>query len=273
LPFYGDRIGYRIARMIEPLIFLLRAVFGVYVWITLCLLSFLTLLLLLFVPRLEQRRRIARAAARLMLRLAGIDCILSAVALLPETACVVVANHSSYIDGLLLKAALPARFSFVIKKEMVRVPLAGLLLKRIGSLFVDRGNRHSSGMDTRRIMREAADGKSLVFFPEGTFTPRVGLERFHLGAFATAQRAALPVVPLAIHGARRILRPGSPWPRPGDVEIEVLGVLNGNAVHKDRSQAEALRDQARARILLALGEPDLQNEHVAGDDRDAADAS
>lgn len=244
----------------EPVVFVLRAVFALYAWSMLAVLSSFTLLLLLIAPRLEQRRRLARSTARLMLRLTGVRCRLVGTELLPDAPCVVVANHASYIDGLLLKAALPARFSFVIKKEMVQVPLAGLLLKRIGSLFVDRGNRHSSGMDARRIMREAVEGKSLVFFPEGTFTTKVGLQRFHLGAFATAQRAALPVVPVAIHGARRILRPGAPWPRPGAVEIEILGALNGDSRHKDRNQAEALRDQARARILLALGEPDLQNE-------------
>lgn len=249
--------------MIEPLIFALRVVYAAYAWSVLVAISMVTLLLLLVVPRLEHRRRLAQGAARLMLRFTGIQYRLISAELLPDQPCVVVANHSSYIDGLLLKACLPARFSFVIKKEMVRVPLAGLLLTRIGSLFVDRGNRHSSGMDTRRIMREAVQGKSLVFFPEGTFTPRVGLERFHLGAFATAERAALPVVPIAIHGARRVLRPGTPWPRPGVVEIEVLSVLNSDSQQHGRNHAEGLRDQARARILLALGEPDLQNDAVA----------
>ena len=246
--------------MIEPLIFILRALFGVYAWLTLAVLGLITLMLLLLIPRLAQRRQLAHRAARLMLRMTGIRCSLLNAQLLPTEPCVVVANHSSYIDGLILKATLPARFSFVIKKELVRVPLAGLLLKRIGSLFVDRANRHASGMDARRIMREATDGKSLVFFPEGTFTTRVGLERFHLGAFATAQRASLPVVPVAIRGARRILRPGNPWPRPGEVDVDVLGVLNAATATRNRGEAEALRDQARARILLALREPDLQTD-------------
>lgn len=243
--------------MSNPFSFALRLIYGCYVWSMLAALSVITLLLLLLVPGMDNRRVLAHQAARLVLRVTAIRFKVINPELLPGEPCVIVANHCSYLDGLLMKAALPARFSFVIKKEMVKVPLAGLLLKRIGSLFVDRANRHASGMDARRIMREAVDGKSLVFFPEGTFTSRVGLQAFHLGAFATAQRAALPVVPVAIHGTRRILRPGSPWPRPGIAEVEVLGVLGRSSTRKDRSQTELLRDQARARILMALGEPDL----------------
>lgn len=239
-----------------------RALFGLYAWLAFAVLGLITLLFLLIIPVLKLRRSLAQQAARLMLRVIGIRCTLNNAELLPEVPCVVVANHSSYVDGLVLKAALPARFSFVIKKEMVRVPLAGLLLQRIGSFFVDRANRHAGAMDARRIMRQATAGKSLVFFPEGTFTPRVGLERFHLGAFVTAQHAALPVVPVAIHGARRVLRPGNPWPRPGEIAVEVLGMIDGSTQTSNRSAAEALRDQARARILLALGEPDLQSEPV-----------
>ena len=249
--------------MIQVLTLVFRALFGVYAWLAFASLGAITLLLLLVVPRLQHRRWLAQSGARLMLHIIGVRCVIKHADLLPDAPCIVVANHSSYVDGLILKAALPARFSFVIKKEMVRVPLAGLLLQRIGSLFVDRANRHAGAMDARKIMREATEGKSLVFFPEGTFTTRVGLERFHLGAFATAQRASLPVIPVVIHGARRILRPGNVWPRPGTVEVEVLGTINtadSPAQNRDRNIAEAMRDQARARILLALGEPDLQND-------------
>ena len=93
---------------------------------------------------------------------------------LPTGPCVIVANHASYLDGLVLKAALPARFCFVIKKEVTRVPIAGLLLRRIGSEFVDRFNRHAGGMDARRLIKAADAGQALAFFPEGTFLPHPG---------------------------------------------------------------------------------------------------
>jgi 1-acyl-sn-glycerol-3-phosphate acyltransferase len=249
--------------MSDVLSAILRASFGIYVWLVLLVLGLFTLALLLLVPGLERRRHMAQRMARLVLRLAGVRYQLIDFDALPDNPCVVVANHCSYIDGLLMKAALPARFSFVIKKEMVRMPLAGLLLKRIGSLFVDRHNRHAGGMDARRILREAFDGKSLVFFPEGTFTPKIGLQGFHLGAFATAHRAGLPIVPVALHGTRRILRPGTLWPRPGLVQVRILGKIHAESAQRDRTLTELLRDQARARILLALEEPDLLNDAAA----------
>lgn len=241
-----------------------RLIYGVYAWLAVGSLATLTMILLLLLPTLKLRREAARATAFIALRLIGVRCALRGCGVLPAYPCVIVANHSSYVDGLLLKAMLPARFSFVIKKEMVKVPVAGLLLRRIGSQFVDRTNRHSGGSDARRLLRRASEGHSLVFFPEGTFTGKPGLARFHLGAFVTAQRAGLPIVPIAIHGARRILRSGSVWPRPGRVELEALPMIDPAAARKGRGSAECLRDQARARMLMALDEPDLSHQAAAG---------
>ena len=137
----------------------------------------------------------------------------------------VVANHASYLDGVVLKAALPARFSFVIKKEVSRVPLAGLMLRRIGSEFVDRFNRHAGGMDARRLFKAADAGQALAFFPEGTFLAQPGLGKFHTGAFAIAARAELPIVPIAIRGTRHVLPSGRFLPRPGRIHIQVLPAL------------------------------------------------
>lgn len=244
---------------------LLRLIYGCYAWSVFVAFGLITVLLLLVLPGLKVRREAARYAAHLSLACVGVRYRLRDRQHLPAGPCVIVANHSSYVDGVLLKAALPARFSFVIKKEMTQVPLAGFLLRRIDSQFVDRINRHSGGLDARRLLRQATEGRSLVFFPEGTFTGRRGLAHFHLGAFLTAQRAGLPVVPIAIHGARRILRSGNPWPRPGRVDLDVLPPIDTVSAQRARSSAEALRDQVRAHMLLALDEPDISLETQAID--------
>jgi 1-acyl-sn-glycerol-3-phosphate acyltransferase len=237
-------------------------VYGLYAWITFLVLGIVALLLLLVTPGLRARRTASAACARLWLAVAGIriDFRGGGGDLLPLEPSVIVANHSSYVDGVLLKAVLPYRYAFVIKKEMIDVPLAGLLLRRIGAEFVDRFNRHSGGMDARRLMRAASSGGSLVFFPEGTFSNQPGLARFQGGAITIAARSKMPVAPVVIRGARRILPGDSIWPHPGRVHIEVLGVIDPYENVQPEQSGEAaslLREQSRQRILTALGEPDL----------------
>jgi 1-acyl-sn-glycerol-3-phosphate acyltransferase len=199
----------------------------------------------LFLPSLRRRRLVAGAFSRAFFRAAGIPFTVEGLAHLPQVPCVVVANHASYIDGLVAAAALPPDFAFVIKKEMVRVPLAGLLLRRLGSQFVERFNRHKGGVDARRVLKLAATGQSLVFFPEGTFNeiPQVG--KFLGGAFTTAARSDMPVVAMAIHGTRAVLPPDAFVIRRLPIRVEILEVLT----------AGDAKQRSRELIARAVGEP------------------
>jgi 1-acyl-sn-glycerol-3-phosphate acyltransferase len=214
------------------------------------------LLLVEVLPGLGRRRATARACARGFLWLAGLPLTVKHGERLPAGQCVVVCNHASYLDGPVLTAALPPRFGFVIKREMSTVPLAGRALRRIGSEFVERFNRTRVAADARRVIRLAAQGHSLVFFPEGTFTRTPGLLKFHTGAFASAVRAGCPVVPAVLRGTRRVLAPSGGLAQPGAIELEILPPLPV-ASGAGAEAVVALRDAARAAILAALGEPDL----------------
>lgn len=238
---------------------LLDTLYGLYAMVVFVVFGLIAFLLVTLIPGLgvRARRSIAHTAARTFFAVAGIRIRVSGAEELPDEPCVVVANHASYLDGVVLKGVLPARFSFVIKKEVSGVPLAGLLLRRIGSEFVDRFNRHAGGMDARRLIKAADSGQALVFFPEGTFIARPGLGKFHTGAFVIAARARLPVVPLAIRGTRQILPSGHFLPRPGRIEIEILPVVRTPADLDSSAIVAMTRDAARARILAALNEPDL----------------
>jgi 1-acyl-sn-glycerol-3-phosphate acyltransferase len=199
----------------------------------------------LFLPSLRRRRLVAGVVSRVFLRLAGIPFEVVGTERLPQGPCVVVANHASYIDGLVAAAALPPDFAFVIKKEMGRVPLAGLLLRRLGSQFVERFDRHKGGVDARRVVRLAATGQSLVFFPEGTFSEIRQVGKFLGGAFTTAARSDIPVVAMAIHGTRAVLPPGGPWIHRRPIRVEILEVLDANDA----------RQRSRELIARAVGEP------------------
>lgn len=229
-----------------------RALYAAWSLSLFALLIAVAAVLALLVPWLSWRRALTRGCARLWLGLAGLRVRTTGLECLPHGACVLVANHSSYLDGIVLTAVLPPRFSFVVKREAASMPIAGLLLRRIGAEFVDRHTRGGRQRDARRVVERAEQGHSLVFFPEGTFDAERGLKRFHLGAFVAAARGGVPVVPTVIHGARRALPGETRVPRPGRLYVEVLPPIGG----RDQTP-EHLRDIARGLVLERLGEPDL----------------
>jgi 1-acyl-sn-glycerol-3-phosphate acyltransferase len=232
------------------------ALWGLYALAVFSAVSVGTTLLVAVLPGLATRRRVARAGARLIFAATGLRLTVTELGPLPDGACVVVANHASYLDGVVLTAALPPSFSFVIKREIRAVPLAHLLLRRLGSEFVERFDRYRGATDARRIMRKAHGGEALVFFPEGTFCAEPGLMRFRTGAFAAAARADLPVVPVVIRGSRAVL-PASRWlPRRGPLEVIITPPLDLSAQGPQR-KARRLLNLSRERILQHLDEPDL----------------
>jgi len=122
---------------------------------------------------------------------------------------VIVVNHSSYIDSLVLVAFLPRPVSFVAKAELLRAWISRTPLKKIKTQFVERFDVSKSVNDSQRLKTALKGEEALLFFPEGTFTRVPGLKPFHLGAFSIAAEANTSVIPIAITGTRSILRPVS----------------------------------------------------------------
>ena len=87
--------------------------YGIYAWALFIVSVLLALFVTLIVPSLDRRRRWVTACARAPFPLAGIQVDIHGLARIPDDSCVVVANHASYIDGVLLQGYLPPRFSYV----------------------------------------------------------------------------------------------------------------------------------------------------------------
>jgi len=104
---------------------------------------------------------------------------------------IVVVNHSSYLDGLVVSAALSGQHAFVAKNEFESQFVAGRFLRALGALFVERTDPEGGVEDTRKATLAAQAGRDLVFFPEGGFTRAPGLRPFRLGAFVIAVRCSL----------------------------------------------------------------------------------
>ena len=221
------------------------------------LLAPLTWMLVAVLPSQSRRWRLMHVATRTLLQLTAIPLTVEGVEKLPrQGTCVIVANHSSYLDGMVLVAALPLNPVFVAKAELAGQRIADTFLRRIGAVFVERFDRARGAEDARRTTEVLQSGNSLAFFPEGTFTRMPGLLPFHMGAFVAAAEAGVPVVPVTINGTRSLLRGNSWHPRHGRVRVVIGAPIN--PIGRDWAAALDLRDRARAAILTHLEEPDLE---------------
>ena len=203
--------------------------------------------------------RIVRGCARALVWMTRTQVTLRGSLAVHEQAVVYVANHQSYLDGLLMFALLPEPVEFVVKAELERPWYLRLPLRRLGVRFVERFD------DARGIAQMHAEttGRPLFVFPEGTFKRMPGLLPFHMGAFTTAVATGAVVVPVAIHGTRSMLRAGSWFIRRGFVTVTAGSPLTVDPTLAPWPAAVALRDAARVHLLAGAGEPDLAHESNA----------
>jgi len=234
-------------------------VYGIYVRTVFLLVASLAWLVTVFTTQPERAWAIGHRAARLLFTLTGTPLIVRGLENLPRgTPNVLVANHASYVDGMALLAALPVGYAFVAKRELRDQFVWRIYLERLGAQFVERFATQQSVEDAKRLAQQAVHGKSLAFFPEGTFTRVSGLLPFHLGAFVAAAEAGVPVVPVAIRGSRTMLRAGQWLPRRSTLVVTVgTPILPPRQVHDAYTAAVSLSEAARAQILRHCGEPDV----------------
>ena len=230
--------------------------YTIYAWSVFLILGVAAWFLMLITPLEHWRQHIARTSTQLFFRCIFVSIQVSGRNYLdanrPQ---VVVANHSSYLDGFIITAALGIPIHFIVKAELSRIPLIRMILQRFGVEFVDRFNARRGANAIWRIARKSKNGHTLVFFPEGTFTGFAGLQPFRKGAFVTAARSGVPVVPVAIRGARKVLRGNCLHLRRGCIEVIILPPVQ--SCGDGWKDAVKLRDAARRNIGAYCGEPDL----------------
>ncbi|MGH8461889.1 MAG: lysophospholipid acyltransferase family protein [Stenotrophobium sp.] len=211
-------------------------------------------LLVIVAPGLGLRRSIGRAGMRLALLCMGVPLRVRGLEHLPAGPCIAIANHASYLDGLILTAALPSRFTFVVQDGAASWPLIGPTIRRMGAVFVNRSAAREGARQTRTLIREVQNGTSLAIFAEGTFKAEPGLLPFKNGAFMMAVRAGVPCVPVGILGTRILWGGHNRLPQWNPVCVQVLPAIAPAGTHKEAETK--LRDSVRAQVLELCGEPD-----------------
>jgi 1-acyl-sn-glycerol-3-phosphate acyltransferase len=174
---------------------------------------------------------------------------------------VLAANHASYLDVVVLLAALPGDFRFVAKRELLRWPLVGSVIRKVGHLTVERMRAPQSVADADRVTEALRSGISVLVFPEGTFVRSPGTLPFRLGAFKAALETGSPVIPVALLGTREVLPADAYVPQPGPLTLSVgapfrpAGTGWPEMVH--------LRDETRRWIARRSGERFLERAPTA----------
>jgi len=210
------------------------------------------------IPGLAARQAFSRGLARFAVAATGMRIETEGAERLPRgRPYILVSNHQSYLDPIVLMAALPARVAFIAKAELQRIWVMRRLLGALGTRFVERFDAARGIEDTRALADAARSGESLAFFPEATFVREPGLLAFRMGAFVLAAQQSLPVVPVAIVGTRKAL-PSGVW----RLRRAALSVSVGEPITPagaDWPAAVRARDAARAYILARCGEPDASD--------------
>ncbi len=246
----GAAVAARLARLAE---LAGRVLFTAYVALVLVLtLPVLWMVLLVLRPG-HPADRAAKGWSRMALAVCGIRVGVTGLDhLVGLRSGILVANHGSYIDPVVLMAAVSPSFRFVAKRQLTDYPVVGTVIRRAGHATIEKASlsgRLAAADDIVGALRR--DGL-LMIFPEGTFVRAPGLLPFRLGAFRTAVDTGSPVVPIALRGTRDVLPDGTWLFRRGRIEVTIGAPLYPRT--SGWEEMVRLRDAARAHIARESGE-------------------
>jgi 1-acyl-sn-glycerol-3-phosphate acyltransferase len=198
--------------------------------------------------------RMVKRWSRLALALVGLAPRVSGVEHLEQAgSAVLVANHASYIDSVVLMAALPMDFRFIAKQALTSYPMIGTVIRRAGHITIEKADLSQRLAGADQITEALRGGISIAVFPEGTFFRPPGILPFRLGAFRAAVDAGRPVVPITLRGTRDVLPDGTWLLRRLPIDVSVSAPLV--PVAQGWPEMVRLRDLARADIARGAGEP------------------
>ena len=239
-------------------------IYGGYVWLILGLVTIpCWLLLILGIPKSRPQRAtvLLKALSRLTLKFSGLQPVIKGsenfrdLSIDQGKGLLVISNHSSYLDILILAASIPFDFCFVAKREAASWPFVGTFIKKSDYLTIDRENASEAVQDSNRIRSVLLSGRPVHIFPEGTFTAANGLRPFQMGAFKAAVDTNSPLLPVTLQGTRKVLRDGLLLPSYHRINVIVSPVIRPRG--KDWKEAIRLRDTVHCEILKNSGEDPL----------------
>lgn len=165
---------------------------------------------------------------------------------------IIVANHSSFLDILLMIMMNP-KVIIMVKKWVYYSPVFGFFIRYSGYLFIAEGTEYNMDLIRSRIQ----DGYSVMIFPEGTRSPDGKMKRFHKGAFYLAQELKLDIQPILIIGAHYVNPKNDFIIKSGSLILKVLPRISADdPMCKERfgKLTHSIQDLMRAEMKIAQQE-------------------
>lgn len=190
--------------------------------------------------------------------------------------CLIVANHTSHLDALVLAAALPLnrvnRIRSLCAKDYffahpAKRTVAFLLANTI-PMERDRFDRAAVAFCRKRL----AEGDNIILFPEGTRSPDGRIGPFKGGVGLLALRYGLPVVPALIRGAHACCRKGAAVPQPGRIEITFGRTVRYRGMPNRKAAWILIAQDLQRRVRELSAQPEQERENEYGPDQDDEDA-
>lgn len=168
----------------------------------------------------------------------------------PGQSYVVVSNHQSLFDILVIAGWLSMDLRWVAKASLKRAPMFGIASIKMDHIFIDRSNRTAALETLNSAKRKIVNGTSVMFFPEGTRSRDGRMKDFKAGAFKMALDLNIPILPITLNGTRNILPSGTLDLFPGRATIVVHPPVDTTRYSKET--LPDLRDQTRSVIASEL---------------------
>lgn len=139
----------------------------------------------------------------------------------PAQTYVVVSNHASQYDIIVIYGWLMIDLRWVMKQELRKLPGLGIACEKVGHIIVDRSDPEAAKRSINEALGRIGDGVGILFFPEGTRSLDGRLKPFKTGAFRIAVDEGLPLLPITLSGTREVLPAKTLRIFPGRVRLVV----------------------------------------------------
>jgi len=156
-----------------------------------------------------------------------------------KTPCIIISNHQSTWETLAFQTIFPAH-TWVLKKELLWLPIFGWSLALLKPIIIDRGDKLKA---IKKVIKQGADrldkGISIVIFPEGTRQPYKHIGEYQNGGSAIAKKSGYQIIPV-YHNAGNLWPKGSFIKKPG-----VITVVIGEAISDSSLTSSELTEKIR----------------------------